>query len=93
MPSRVSAIPSAFSACSNRRACASSVMRFRITITSVGDFEFDRPLPIVMTEKDAVKCACLGLPEAFMVPIEVELPDGFADLLHKRLRHVQQDRA
>ncbi|MBK8286333.1 MAG: tetraacyldisaccharide 4'-kinase [Ahniella sp.] len=57
------------------------------------DFEFDRPLPIVMTEKDAVKCACLGLPEAFMVPIEVELPDGFADLLHKRLRHVQQDRA
>ncbi len=57
------------------------------------DFDFDRALPIVMTEKDAVKCACLGLPEAFMVPIEVELPDGFADLLHKRLRHVQQERA
>lgn len=57
------------------------------------DFRFDRPLPIVMTEKDAVKCACFGLPEAYMVPIEVALPDGFADQLHKRLREAQRDPA
>jgi len=53
------------------------------------DFDFDQALPIVMTEKDAVKCARLGLPDAYMVPIEVTLPESFADQLHKRLRQVQ----
>lgn len=54
------------------------------------DFEFETNLPIVMTEKDAVKCACLGLPDAYMVPIDVDLPISFADQLNRQLRQVQE---
>lgn len=57
------------------------------------DFDFSPSLPIVMTEKDAVKCACLGLPEAYMVPIDVDLPSQFADQLHRQLRQVQEQMA
>ncbi|AVP96701.1 tetraacyldisaccharide 4'-kinase [Ahniella affigens] len=57
------------------------------------DFEFGTSLPIVMTEKDAVKCACLGLPDAYMVPIDVDLPIQFADQLNRQLRQFQESAA
>jgi tetraacyldisaccharide 4'-kinase len=40
---------------------------------------------VLMTEKDAVKCRGLGLSDAWSVPVEAELPDGFYDALAARL--------
>jgi len=40
---------------------------------------------VLMTEKDAVKCRGLGLREAWSVPAEAELPDGFYDALATKL--------
>ena len=41
------------------------------------DFEFGNDLPILMTEKDAVKCEHLGLSRCWYVPIAAELPEVF----------------
>ncbi|MFT4582995.1 MAG: tetraacyldisaccharide 4'-kinase [Gammaproteobacteria bacterium] len=41
------------------------------------DFEFGNDLPILMTEKDAVKCEHLGLSRCWSVPIAAELPAVF----------------
>lgn len=46
---------------------------------SADDFAFDEALPIVMTEKDAVKCRALGLADAWFVPVAAELPEDFID--------------
>lgn len=49
------------------------------------DFAFAETLPIVMTEKDAVKCAGLGLADAWMLPVRAELPEAFFKDLFARL--------
>ena len=49
------------------------------------DFDFGSRLPILMTEKDAVKCRALGLQHAFVVPITAKLPDAFWTALLERL--------
>ena len=42
------------------------------------DFEFgSRELPVLMTEKDAVKCAAFADERFFSVPIRAELPEAF----------------
>lgn len=41
------------------------------------DLEFGDPSPVLMTEKDAVKCRRLGLRNAWYVPVAVQLPDSF----------------
>jgi len=41
------------------------------------DFEFGDDLPVVMTEKDAVKCEHLGVPQCWYIPITAELPEVF----------------
>ena len=41
------------------------------------DFEFDDDLPVIMTEKDAIKCEHLVLPRCWYIPITAELPDVF----------------
>ena len=41
------------------------------------DFAFDEALPIVMTEKDAVKCGSFALPDAWMLPVRAHLDDAF----------------
>ena len=41
------------------------------------DLAFDDTLPVVMTEKDAVKCEHFNDERLWYVPIEVELPDVF----------------
>ncbi len=42
------------------------------------DFEFgSRELPILMTEKDAVKCAAFADERYFSVPVRAELPEAF----------------
>ncbi|MDX1594544.1 MAG: tetraacyldisaccharide 4'-kinase [Gammaproteobacteria bacterium] len=49
----------------------------------VGDLAFDDDLPVLMTEKDAVKCEDLALPRAWYVPVTAEV----APQLEVRLQH------
>ncbi|MGH8075830.1 MAG: tetraacyldisaccharide 4'-kinase [Lysobacter sp.] len=44
---------------------------------SEADFEFGSRLPILMTEKDAVKCAGLATDAHYSVPVRAELPEAF----------------
>ena len=55
-----------------------------------GDFRFADGLPIVMTEKDAVKCEALKLENAFSIPIDAELPDVFAIRLKQLMRGLER---
>ncbi|MCL1633509.1 tetraacyldisaccharide 4'-kinase [Luteimonas sp. SX5] len=51
------------------------------------DFSFGSDLPVLMTEKDAVKCAAFATERYFRVPVTAELPEAFwialLDRLHK----------
>ena len=49
------------------------------------DLRFTPAHPLLMTEKDAVKCVDFQLPAAFAVPVRAELPAGFFAQLHERL--------
>ena len=51
------------------------------------DFSFGSQLHILMTEKDAVKCASFALPSAWVVPISAQLPESFWSALLSRLAH------
>lgn len=44
---------------------------------SADDLRFGSELPVLMTEKDAVKCAAFAGPWAYSVPVEAELPEAF----------------
>jgi tetraacyldisaccharide 4'-kinase len=50
-----------------------------------GDFEFGSRLPVLMTEKDAVKCTALAGDGFFSVPVRAELPEAFWVTLLDRL--------
>lgn len=50
-----------------------------------GDFAF-RSGPLLMTEKDAVKCLSLGLSDAWVVPAQAQLPPEFFAALERKLR-------
>jgi tetraacyldisaccharide 4'-kinase len=41
------------------------------------DLAFTSPLPVLMTEKDAVKCAAFAPDDSYSVPIDAELPEAF----------------
>ena len=49
------------------------------------DLAFGSQLPILMTEKDAVKCTAFGLRQAWAVPVAAALPDAFWAALLDRL--------
>ncbi|MFP7721489.1 tetraacyldisaccharide 4'-kinase [Lysobacter sp. A3-1-A15] len=49
------------------------------------DFEFGSRLPVLMTEKDAVKCAQWVDPSHYAVPVRAELPEAFWISLLDRL--------
>ncbi|HMT38864.1 MAG TPA: tetraacyldisaccharide 4'-kinase, partial [Thermomonas sp.] len=42
-----------------------------------GDFAFGSPLPVLMTEKDAVKCRGFAQPGWHAVPADARLPEAF----------------
>lgn len=42
-----------------------------------GDFDFGSELPVLMTEKDAVKCAAFADEWYYSVPVTAELPEAF----------------
>ncbi|KZZ29951.1 hypothetical protein A3752_17990, partial [Oleiphilus sp. HI0081] len=52
---------------------------------SIDDFGFSETLPIIMTEKDAVKCRSLGLSDAWYLPVEAELSANLADLIIEKI--------
>ena len=49
--------------------------------------------PLLMTEKDAVKCRGLGLRDAWTVPVQAELPVDFFRVLDQKLDRLRQDRS
>jgi tetraacyldisaccharide 4'-kinase len=49
------------------------------------DFEFGSDLPVLMTEKDAVKCTQFAGPRHYVVPIDAQLPEAFWIALLDRL--------
>jgi tetraacyldisaccharide 4'-kinase len=52
------------------------------------DFQFANQLPVVMTEKDAVKCREFAQPNWFYVPITASLPDSFWQALQQKLERI-----
>jgi tetraacyldisaccharide 4'-kinase len=54
------------------------------------DLRFGSDLPVLMTEKDAVKCAAFAHERCYSVPIRAELPEAFwvalLDRLHDTIR-------
>jgi tetraacyldisaccharide 4'-kinase len=49
------------------------------------DLVFGSPLPVLMTEKDAVKCADFAPEDSYAVPIDAELPEAFWAALLDRI--------
>ena len=50
------------------------------------DLDFGDDLPVLMTEKDAVKCIAFAGKGWWRVPVRAELPDAFFDAVAARLR-------
>jgi tetraacyldisaccharide 4'-kinase len=50
------------------------------------DLAFASAAPLLMTEKDAVKCQGFAAPDWWYVPVTACLPDGFGDQLLSQLR-------
>lgn len=46
-----------------------------------GDLQFKDAKPVIMTEKDAVKCAGFAQAQHWYLPIDAELPEAFAEKL------------
>ena len=49
------------------------------------DFNFSESLPLIMTEKDVVKCGDLKLPDAWYLPVEACLSRDLAEMIVKTL--------
>ncbi len=52
---------------------------------SAADLEFGDDAPVVMTEKDAVKCKRFAKPQHWVLPVSAALDPSFGDWLLKRL--------
>lgn len=50
------------------------------------DLEFGDGLPVLMTEKDAIKCVTFASPDVWCIPVSADLPSTFIDALVARLR-------
>lgn len=53
------------------------------------DLEFGDTAPVLMTEKDAVKCRDFARPHWYAVPVEAVLPERFFDAVAARLASLQ----
>ena len=54
------------------------------------DLEFGSQLPVLMTEKDAVKCAAFAGPQWYSVPVQAQLPEAFWVALLEKLGAAQR---
>ena len=50
-----------------------------------GDLAFGDALPVLMTEKDAIKCTRFANENVWCVPVRAQLPDAFFDAIAARL--------
>lgn len=57
---------------------------------AAGDLDFGDGAPVLMTEKDAVKCAAFALPQAWAVPVRAVLPEAFFDAVAAKLARARQ---
>jgi tetraacyldisaccharide 4'-kinase len=55
---------------------------------TAADLDFGDALPVVMTEKDAIKCVAFAHDDVWCVPVSAELPASFIDALVARLKSV-----
>ena len=55
------------------------------------DFDFGDTLPVVMTEKDAVKCGAFAREDFWMLPVTAALPAEFFFGLERKLKALQED--
>jgi tetraacyldisaccharide 4'-kinase len=55
---------------------------------SASDLQFANNVPVVMTEKDAVKCREFAQPHWFYLPIVANLPDSFWQALLQKLERI-----
>lgn len=53
---------------------------------SASDLDFGDAAPVLMTEKDAVKCAAFARPGWYAVPVQAKLPESFFDAVAQRMR-------
>jgi tetraacyldisaccharide 4'-kinase len=53
---------------------------------AAADIAFGDGLPVLMTEKDAIKCVGFAAEDVWCVPVSAELPATFIDALIERLR-------
>ncbi len=54
-------------------------------IYTENDILFDDELPVIMTEKDAVKCKQFAKPQHWYLPITAKLPESFKTQINKKL--------
>lgn len=50
------------------------------------DFHFGEELPVLMTDKDAIKCRRFSQPGWWRVPVKAQLPEEFFEVLDRRVR-------
>lgn len=53
---------------------------------AAADIQFGDKLPVLMTEKDAVKCQIFNIANCWAVPAEAVVTDGLADAIDRRLK-------
>jgi len=53
---------------------------------TAADLDFNDSHPILMTEKDAVKCLAFAKAHHWKVPVDAKLPDSFFDAIDLKLR-------
>jgi tetraacyldisaccharide 4'-kinase len=58
-----------------------------------GELEFGDDLPVLVTEKDAVKCTGFAGPETYAVPVEASLPVELVDRIHVALHQLPRARS
>ncbi|MFA7487436.1 MAG: tetraacyldisaccharide 4'-kinase [Lysobacteraceae bacterium] len=56
---------------------------------SAADLDFSDQAPVLMTEKDAVKCTAFAQPHWYAVPASARLPEAFFDAVAARLTALQ----
>ncbi|MHB1059701.1 MAG: tetraacyldisaccharide 4'-kinase [Rhodanobacter sp.] len=55
------------------------------------DLDFGDDLPLLMTDKDAVKCLHFARPQWWRVPVQADLPQAFYEALDARLDGLRRD--
>jgi tetraacyldisaccharide 4'-kinase len=56
-----------------------------------GELDFGDQLPLLMTDKDAVKCRRFAQPHWWRVPVQADLPAAFYEALGERLDGLRRD--